>query len=305
MTRFILQRVLQSFAVVFVIVTLSFFVMKLTPGSPLARDRQLDPAVEQMLAARYGLDRSLPEQFFRYLAGLVQGDLGESLKLGRPVTEVVLEAAPFSLLLGAQALLLALVIGVPLGLLAGRRAGSGWDFAAMTGALVGVSIPNFVLAPLLILGLSSGLGLFPGGGWSGWLSSVLPSLSLGLFYLAYVARLTRAGMVEVAREDFIRTARSKGVSEARIVGVHAIRPALRPVVSYLGPAFAGALTGSVVIEKIFGIPGLGSHFVNGAFNRDYFLVLGVVIVYSALLTFLNLVVDLLYSVLDPRVTHGD
>lgn len=305
MIRFLASRLLQSLLVLYVIVTLSFFVMKLTPGSPLARDRQLPPAIEAELNARYGLDQPLIEQYVGYLSGLLRGDLGDSLKLGRPVVDIIAESAPYSLLLGVQALALALLLGVPLGLLAGRLAGSRLDTLAMGAALIGVSLPNFVLAPLLILLFATGLDWLPAGGWTGWRSSFLPTLALALFYLAYIARLTRAGMVEVRDADFIRTARSKGVSEAAVVARHALRPALRPVISYLGPAFAAALTGSVVIEKIFGIPGLGSQFVNGAFNRDYFVVLGVVIVYSALLTFLNVAVDIVYTWLDPRVSYDD
>ncbi|MCB9519655.1 MAG: ABC transporter permease [Myxococcales bacterium] len=302
MTRYLLGRVAQSFAVLLVVLTASFFVMKAAPGSPLARDRQLDPEVEAQLTERYHLDEPVTVQYARYVALLARGDLGPSIKQNAPVAEIIADAAPYSVVIGAQAMLFALALGVPLGLIAGLRQNRAADHAAMAVAMIGVSIPNFVLGPLLILTLASGLGLFRSGGWTGWPDSILPSISLGLYYTAYVARLTRSGMVEVVRQDFIRTARAKGVPELWVVARHAVRGALLPVVSYLGPAFASVLTGSVVVEKVFNVPGLGTFFVDAAFNRDYFLVLGVITVYSALLVALNLAVDLLYTALDPRVS---
>ncbi len=304
MIRYIAGRLLQSAAVLFVVLSASFFVMKAAPGSPLARDRQLDPEIEAQLMARYHLDEPVVTQYMWYLSQLAKGDLGPSIKQNAPVREIVFEALPYSLIIGTQAMLFALLLGIPIGLIAGLKQNSLADFGSMSVAMIGVSIPNFVLGPILILIFASGLGIFRSGGWMGWWDSILPSISLGMFYTAYVARLTRSGMLEVIRQDYIRTARAKGLREQLVVMRHALRGAILPVVSYLGPAFASVLTGSVVIEKVFNVPGLGTFFVDAAFNRDYFLVLGVIMVYSSLLVMLNLVVDVLYSVIDPRVSYS-
>jgi oligopeptide transport system permease protein len=303
--RVLMGRLGQSVLVIWVVITASFFIMKAAPGSPLAEDRQLPADVEQMLMERYHLDEPVWVQYGLYLSGLFRGDLGPSIKQGAPVSEILTSALPYSLILGAQALLFALVVGVPLGLVAGWRHRSLLDHGAMAVAMAGVSIPNFVLAPLLIMVFSVGLGWFASGDWNQWSDSVLPSVSLGMYYTAYVGRLTRSGMLEVIRQDYIRTARAKGLGEMMVVFKHALRASILPVVSYLGPAAASVLTGSVVIEKVFNVPGLGTFFVDAAFNRDYFLVLGVLIVYSALLVVLNLVVDTLYGILDPRVRDGE
>ena len=301
MTRFLVSRLVQSVVVLFLILTLSFFVMKAAPGSPLSQDRQLDPEVEAQLMARYHLDKPVTTQYAIYVSRLFQGDLGPSIKQNAPVRDIVFEAVPYSLIIGGQALLLAILLGVGLGLVAGLKQNTAVDYGAMSVAMLGVSIPNFVLGPLLILLFAVGLGWFNSGGWTGWHDSILPSLSLGLFYTAYVARLTRGGMLEIIRQDYIRTARAKGLRERIVVLRHALKGALLPVVSFLGPASASILTGSVVIEKVFNVPGLGTFFVDAAFNRDYFLVLGVILVYSSLLIVLNAVVDVLYTLLDPRV----
>lgn len=302
MIRYIASRLLQSAAVLFVVLTASFFIMKAAPGSPLSNDRELDPEVEAQLMERYRLDEPLVTQYAYYLSLLAQGDLGPSIKQRAPVTEIIASALPYSLIIGGQAMLFALFLGVPIGLLAGLKQNTGADYGAMSFAMIGVSIPNFVLGPMLILLFASGLGWFRSGGWIGWQDSILPSVSLGMYYLAYVARLTRSGMLEVIRQDWIRTARAKGLTERAVVVAHAMRGAMLPVVSYLGPAFAAVLTGSIVIEKVFNVPGLGTFFVDAAFNRDYFLVLGTILVYSTLLVGLNLLVDVLYSLIDPRVS---
>lgn len=301
MARYLLGRLAQSLVVLFIIVSASFFIMKAAPGSPLSRDRQLDPATEQLLMERYRLDRPVIEQYAWYVSNLMRGDMGESIKQKAPVTEIVAASLPYSLMIGGLAMFFAMAMGIPMGLVAGLRQNTVLDWGLMSFAMLGVSIPNFVLGPLLILALATGLGLFSSGGWTGPADAILPAFSLGLFYTAYIARLTRGGMLEIVRQDFIRTARAKGLREHLVVTRHAMKGALLPVVSYLGPAFASVLTGSVVIEKVFNVPGLGTFFVDAAFNRDYFLVLGVIIIYSLLLVFLNLVVDLLYGLLDPRV----
>lgn len=299
--------------VIFVIITASFFIMRIAPGGPFDTDRQLDPQIKANIEAKYNLDKPLVVQYLLQLKGIVTGlDFGPSLKYAdQNVREIILEGLPVSLVLGAQGLLIAILIGLPAGLLAGLKQNRWQDYTAMTAAMTGVSIPNFVLGPLLIAIFGLWLGWFDVVGWRGPMaglvphlkSSLLPSLTLGLFYAAYVARLSRGGLLEVIRQDYVRTARAKGLSERTVVTRHTLRGAIIPVVSFLGPAFAGMLTGSVVIEKVFNIPGLGNHFVNSAFNRDYPLVLGTIVVYSSFLVFLNLVVDILYGLLDPRVSY--
>ena len=240
-----------------------------------------------------------------YLRTLASGSLGESMITDRSVLETLGAALPYTLQLGIQSLLLALLLGVPAGLIAGLRQNTPTDYSVMTVAMIGVSIPNFVLGPLLILLFSLHLGWFSAVGWYSWQDSILPTVTLGLFYTAYVARLTRGGILEIIRKDFIRTARAKGLKEHVVVLRHGLKGALLPVVSYLGPAFAAMLAGSVVVEEIFNLPGIGTHFIRSALNRDYNLVLGTIILYSSLLVFLNLVVDVLYTVLDPRVDYED
>jgi oligopeptide transport system permease protein len=233
---------------------------------------------------------------------VVRLDFGPSYKFPqRQVSEIIRGSFPVSLELGAWALMFALVIGIPIGTIAALRQNSALDFAAMGAALAGVSIPNFVLGPLLVLGLSLGVFLFPPALWEGPESRVLPVLTLSTAYVAYIARLTRAGMLDVLRQDFIRTAYAKGLSEPVVVGKHALKLGILPVVSYLGPAAARIVMGSIVVETIFAIPGLGRHLVNGAFNRDYTLVMGIVLFYASFLMVLNLFVDLAYTWLDPRV----
>ncbi len=240
-----------------------------------------------------------------YMQTLLSGSLGDSMITDRTVAETLGAALPYTIVLGIQALLIALLIGIPAGLIAGLRQNTPTDYGVMTMAMIGVSIPNFVLGPLLILLFSLHLGWFSAVGWYTWQDSILPSVTLGLFYAAYVARLTRGGILEIIRKDYIRTARAKGLPEKLVVMRHAIKGALLPVVSYLGPAFAALLAGSVVVEEIFSLPGVGTHFVRSALNRDYNLVLGTIILYSSLLVFLNLVVDILYTVIDPRVSYDD
>jgi oligopeptide transport system permease protein len=303
--RVLAGRLAQSLAVLFVVLTLSFFVMKLAPGSPLSKDRELPPAVEAMLEERYGLNKPLHQQYLDYLGQLARLDLGPSIKQEAPVTEILGQALPYSLLLGFQAMFLALLLGIPMGVAAAWRPGSWWDHATMGISMLGISIPNFVLGPLLISTISLGLGLTRSGGWSGWADSILPSISLAIFYMSYVSRLTRSGMLEVARLDFVRTARAKGLAERTVMLRHVLRAGILPVVSFLGPALAAVLTGSVVVERVFNVPGIGAFFVDAAFNRDYFLVLGAILVYSILLVGLNLAVDLLYAWVDPRISLKD
>ncbi len=315
MGRFILRRLFSSVLVVFVIITASFFVMKAAPGGPFDSDRKLPVEVKRNIEAKFHLDKPTWQQYLLQMESIVlHGDFGPSMKYpDRTVNEILAEGLPVSIVLGIQALFIALLIGLPAGLIAGLKQNSLTDYTTMTGAMAGVSIPNFVLGPLLIYLFAIQLQWFDAANWHGpsagliphLKSSFLPSLTLGMYFAAYIARLTRGGMLEIIRQDYIRTARAKGLAERVVVYRHALKGAIVPVVSYLGPAFAGMLTGSVVIEKIFNIPGLGTHFVNSAFNRDYPLVLGTIVLYSALLVLLNLIVDVLYTVLDPRVSYDD
>ena len=302
MTTFVLRRVLLFVPTLFAIATLTFFMMRLAPGGPFNAERDIPgPALEQ-LRKQYGLDRPLFDQYTSFLRNAVQLDFGPSYKFpSRQVREIIFEALPVSMELGGWALLLSILIGVPVGMFAALRQNSSLDHASMGLALAGVSIPNFVLGPVLVLGFSLGLYMLPPALWQGPQSRVLPVITLATAYVAYIARLTRAGMLEVLRQDFIRTAFAKGLPDRIVIFKHALKLGILPVVSYIGPAAARVVMGSIVVETIFAIPGLGRHLVNGAFNRDYTLVLGVVLFYAAFLMVLNLLVDLAYTWLDPRV----
>jgi oligopeptide transport system permease protein len=302
--RYLAGRLLGVPPVLLVIVTGAFFVMRIAPGGPFDMERALPVEVRANIEAKYHLDEPLVGQYLRYLGDVARGDLGPSFRYpDRTVTELIGLGIPVSLALGACALGVAVLFGGTAGVLAALRHNRLADYLTMTLALGGVSIPNFVLGPLLILGFALQLGWLPVAGWGTWRHLVLPSVTLGFFYTAYVARLSRAGMLEVVFQDFVRTARAKGLGEAVVVVRHALPSAVLPVVSYLGPAAAGALTGSVVVETIFAIPGIGRYFVTSALNRDYTMVLGTVIVYSGLLVVFNLIVDVLYAWLDPRVAY--
>ena len=302
MLGYILRRLAEFLPVLFVIVSLSFFLMRLAPGGPFDQERALPEQVRVNIEARYHLDEPLWRQYLQYLGEVARGDLGPSFRYpDRSVNELLGLGFPVSLTLGLCSLAVALSLGGMAGVLAGLRRNSFFDYFTMSFALFGVSVPNFVLGPILMLLFALWLRWLPVAGWGTWRHLVLPSVTLGMFYAAYVARLTRAGMLEVIHQDFIRTARAKGLREAAVVFRHALPGAVLPVVTYLGPASAAVLTGSVVVETIFSIPGVGRYFVSGALNRDYTMVLGTVVFYSVLLLAFNLVVDILYAYLDPRV----
>jgi oligopeptide transport system permease protein len=305
MTTFLLRRLLATIPLLLGILFFSFLFMRSAPGGPFDAERSLPPQIEANLQAKYHLDEPVGRQFVRYMGGLLQGDLGPSFKYqARSVNEIIAQSLPVSLTLGATALVIALVIGVPAGVMGALHHNSIRDYLSMSFSLLGICIPNFVLGPLLIILVSFGFGLLPAGGWGTPQQLILPAITLGAIRAAYVARLARAGMLEVVHQDFIRTARAKGLPERTVVGKHALRVAILPVVTYMGPATASILVGSVVVERIFSIPGLGSFFVNSALNRDYTMAMGTVLLYSALLITLNLIVDVFYSVLDPRVELG-
>ncbi|MDH3659658.1 MAG: oligopeptide ABC transporter permease OppB [Alphaproteobacteria bacterium] len=304
MARFLLRRLLTSIPTMLIIITIAFFMMRIAPGGPFDLERQLTPQVEKNMLAAYDLDQPLMVQYWRYLTGVLQGDFGPSFKYRDfTVTELLLTGFPPSLKVGGAAILLAVVVGIALGTIAAIRQNSAADHAVMATAMTGIAIPNFVMAPLLTLVFGVFLGWLPVAGWGGGSlrNIILPVIALALPQIAYIARLTRGSMIETLGANYIRTARAKGLREHIVVIRHALKGALLPVVSYLGPATAQLVSGSIVIEQIFGIPGIGRYFIQGALNRDYTLVMGTVIVYALLIMILNLIVDILYGFLDPKV----
>ena len=302
MFRFVVRRLLQVIPVLFVIVTATFFMVRFVPGGPFTAEKAIPPEILKNLEAHYGLDQPLWRQYLTYLGSIARGDLGPSFKYpNRTVNEIIGDKLPVSLELGALALVIALALGLTLGVLAAVRRNTWLDYLASSAGLLGICVPTFVLGPLLVLFFAIHLGWVNASGWDSPTDRILPALTLGFVYAAYIMRLTRGGMLEVLNQDFIRTARAKGASESRIVFRHALRGGLLPVVAFLGPGIAGILTGSFVIETIFQIPGLGREFVNSAFNRDYTLVLGTVILYAALIIVCNLVVDVVQVWLNPRL----
>jgi oligopeptide transport system permease protein len=304
MLRFALKRVFGAIPTLLVLIALAFFLIKVAPGGPFDTDRRIPPEIEANLQAAYNLDEPLYIQFGLYLGGLLRGDFGPSFQYrDYTVTELIATGFPVSLRLGGFAMLLAFFVGVAVGTIAALKQNSFTDHAAMAVAMTGISIPNFVMAPLLVLLFAVTLKWLPAGGLGDWRNFVLPVIALALPQIAYIARLTRGSMIEVLRADFIRTARAQGLPQRTVIIRHALKPALLPVISYLGPATAAIITGSVVIEQIFGIPGLGRFFIQGALNRDYTLVMGVVVFYGVLIIVFNLIVDLVYGWLDPRVQY--
>jgi oligopeptide transport system permease protein len=301
MLRFIARRLLQMIPVLFVIATLTFFMMRLAPGGPFAAEKNVPPEIQQNVEKYYGLNRPLYQQYFDYLGRLLKGDLGPSFKYSnRTVNELIAQSFPVSAELAFWSLLVALALGLPAGIIASLRPNTAADYIPSSLAMIGISVPNFVLGPLLVLVFALKLQWLRVSGWQEPIDRVLPALTLGAAYAAYIARLTRGGMLEILSQDFIRTARAKGASNARVIFHHALRGGLLPVVSYLGPTIAGLLTGSFVIETIFQIPGLGRYFVNAAFNRDYTMVLGAVLFYATLIVIFNLIVDLALVWMNPK-----
>ena len=304
MAKFILGRILQAIPTLFIIAALTFFMTRMAPGGPFDSEKPIDEEIKKRIEAHYGLNEPLQEQFLLYIGNLLQGDLGPSFKyVGWEVSELIAQAFPVSAQLGLCSLAIALALGLPAGIVAALRKNSPWDYVPMSIAMVGICLPTFVLGPALILLFSTKLGWFSPMGWYSWSDIVLPSLTLGLFYAAYIARLTRAGMLETLSQDYVRTARAKGAPPFQVVTKHALRGGLLPVVTFLGPAFAGLISGSFIIETIFFIPGLGRFFVTAAFNRDYTMVLGTVLFYATLIILLNLLVDVIQAALDPKARN--
>ena len=307
MLHYTLRRLLGAVPTLFILIALAFFMIRAAPGGPFDAERALLPEIEANLRAAYNLDEPLWQQFGRYLGGLLRGDFGPSFQYRDfSVTELIMTGFPVSLRLGGSAILLALVIGVTAGSIAALRQNKAADYTVMAVSMTGISIPNFVMAPILILVFAVYLGWLPAGGLGDGSvrNMVLPVIALALPQIAYLSRLTRGSMIEVLRSNFVRTAKAQGLSTRQIVLRHTLKPALLPVVSYLGPATAAVITGSVVIEQIFSVPGLGRFFVQGALNRDYTLVMGVVVFYGVLIVLFNLLVDLAYALLDPKVRYS-
>jgi oligopeptide transport system permease protein len=304
MLRFLTRRLIVAVPTVFVVITVAFFMMRAAPGSPFDSDRRLPPEIKANVERKFGMNRPLAAQYVDYLAGVLHGDFGPSLKYqDKTVLQVLEENYGVSLRLGLTAIIIAAFTGVSLGVLAALRQNQAADYLTVGVAIVGVTIPSFVTAPLLQLLFGSKLGILPIAGWDGGAipNMVLPVAVLALPQIAIISRLTRAGMIEALQSNWVRTARAKGLPERQIVIRHALRAAILPLVSYLGPACAGLLTGSLVVERIFNLPGLGKFFVVSALQRDYTVVMGLVIVYAVLIVLLNLLADLLQAVLDPRV----
>lgn len=304
MIKFIFNRFLQAIPSILVLVTISFFLMRLAPGSPFVSERAYSPEVLANINAKYGLDKPLLIQYFEYLKNLLSGDFGPSFVYKDiSVNTLISQAFPVSITLGVSAFIIAVTLGILAGSIAALKQNKALDYFIMTFAMIGIVVPNFVVGPLLVLLLCIKINLLPSGGWNGGEIEymILPVIALSLAYIARIARITRSSMIEVLNSNFIRTAKSKGLSTPYILFVHALKPTLIPVVSYLGPAFVGIITGSVVIEKIFGIPGMGQLFVDGALNRDYSLVLSLTILVGSLAIFFNAVVDIIYAALDPKI----
>ena len=290
-----------------VLITVAFFLIRIAPGGPFDGEKVLPPEIQANLEAKYHLDEPLLQQYFRYVGQIVSGDFGPSFQYKDwSVNELIARGFPVSATIGGLAMLLAFFVGTAVGVFAALRQNTPLDYSVMGVAMLGISIPNFVIAPLLILGLAIYGGWLPASGWDWtWQRMVLPVFTLALPTIAYIARLTRGSMIEVLHSNYIRTARAKGLPEYQVIFRHALKPALLPVISFMGPATAALITGSVVIERIYNIPGLGSYFVQGALNRDYTLVMGVVVFYGIVIIVLNFIVDLLYAWLNPRIRYDE
>jgi len=301
---YLVRRLLISLPVLLCVAVFSFLLVHYAPGSPFTSEKNISDETLIALKKEYGLDRSLPMQLALYLRNLSKGYLGRSVYYkDQTVNEIIATALPVSAKLGLFALMVALLIGIPIGILSAYRKNSWLDHASMAVSMIGISLPGFVLASLLILFFSFYLGWLPAVGYAGPRYVILPALTLSAPYIAYLARLTRASLLEVLSQEYITTARAKGVSTARLLFRHALKNGILPVISFLGPASAGILTGSIVVEKIFAVPGLGINFIHSALHRDYFLAIGCALVYGALLISFNLLADLLAAAADPRIAH--
>lgn len=306
MLNYLIKRIGNSIIVLWVVMTVTFLLMHAIPGGPFTAEKSLPPAVKVNIEARYKLNDPLLTQYKDYLANVVRGDLGPSFKyVGRSVNDIIAESFPVSLELGVESIFLALLVGVPAGVLAAYRRSRWPDRAVNLLTTLGVAVPSFVLSALLVELFAMKLGWLPAAMWNSWASRILPSVALAAMPMAFITRLTRSSMLDVLGQDYIKTAKAKGLSTGAVLFRHALPNALIPVVTYLGPMAAGILTGSFVIETIFAIPGLGSYFVTSIYNRDYTVILGITLFYSAIVIFMNMLVDLIYPLLDPRIKLGE
>lgn len=306
MLRFIIRRLLVTIPTILVVITITWGLVKLAPGNFYSGERPLPASIENAIREKYGLDKPWYQQYAKTMWGILKLDFGTSLRYeGQSVNKIIARSLPVSAAIGILAYLLALIVGITVGSIAALKQNSKWDYGSMALAMLGISLPNFVLGPILVLIFSLGLYWLPPSRWGGFPSRnlILPVLTLSAIYMAYIARLTRAGMLEVLRSDYIRTARAKGLSEKDVVIRHALRGGLMPVVSYTGPALAFLLTGTVVVERIFVLPGLGNYFIQASLGRDEPLIIGIVAFIAITLLLMNLLVDIAYAYLDPRVRY--
>ena len=305
MGRYIFQRVWTSAVTLFVVITVTFFLMRAIPGGPFTDEKAIPPQILTKVLERYHMNDPIHIQYFHYLQSLARFDLGPSFRYeGMSVNDLIRDSFPISLLIGSMAILIALGIGIPAGIVSALRRGGWQDKTAMVVATLGITIPNYVIATLMVYVFAYRLGVVTVGFWEGFSTAVLPAITLAGYPTAFISRLTRSSMLEVIQQDYIRTARSKGLRERTVVYIHALKNAVIPVVTYLGPLAAGILTGSFVVEQIYGVPGLGTFFVTSIQNRDYTTIMGVTVFYSALLVSLNLLVDICYGFIDPRIKLG-
>ena len=308
MTKYIIRRFFGLIPTLFIIITLSFFIIRIAPGGPFSEERALPKQVLENIEKAYHLDDPLLVQYGRYVFDILRGDLGPSFRYKDfDVNYYIRISLPNSMVLGLISLTLAVLLGIVTGLISATRQNSALDYLSMSVAVVGISVPLFVVGPVLMYIFATKLNLLPTSGWimsgDSWKTVLMPMATLTLPYFAYIARLSRASTLEVLQSDYIRTARAKGLSEPVVMFKHVLKGALLPVVSFLGPSFANIVTGSIVVETIFRIPGLGRYFVQSALNRDYTLIMGTVIVYSAILLIMNFIVDIIYGFMDPRISY--
>ncbi|HOX32442.1 MAG TPA: oligopeptide ABC transporter permease OppB [Spirochaetales bacterium] len=308
MTRFVIRRLLSLIPTLFLIITFAFIIVRVAPGGPFASEKKLPPEIMANILKKYHLDEPLPKQYLRYLNEILHGDLGPSFRYkDYSVNELIGQALPASMLLGFLSLVVALALGLSVGIISSLKQNSWVDYSAMSLAVIGISVPLFVIGPVIKLILAIKLKWLPTSGWlggrNGILVLIMPIITLSFPYFASIARLMRSSMLEVLRSDYVRTARAKGLKESTVVLKHVLKGAMLPVISYLGPAFAGIITGTVVVETIFTIPGLGRFYIQAATNRDYTLIMGDVIVFSVILVLMNFLVDIIYGFLDPRISY--
>lgn len=306
MLKYSLKRVVSMFITLFIISSITFMLMHAIPGGPFTSERSLTPEIEQALKEKYNLDAPLPEQYIDYMGNLIRGDLGVSYKKkGVTVNDIIAQTFPASAKIGVLAVIVILLLGIPLGIISALKQNSAIDYVIMIIATIGVTIPSFVIGTFIIYVFAGKLSWIPAGGLESWKGYIGPVIALAGFSIAYVARLTRSTMLEVLRQDYIRTARANGLSKWSVIGKHALKNALIPVVTYVGPMIASILTGSFVIEKIFAIPGMGKYFVESVTNRDYTVIMGITIFYAAIYIVMVFIVDIAYGLIDPRIKLRD